>query len=46
MASEEKWDEISMEFEVRANFPNCIGTVDGKHVRIIKLIKSGSLYFN
>lgn len=44
--STEKWIEISMEFEVRANFPNCIGAVDGKHVRIIKPTKSGSLFFN
>lgn len=45
--SGEKWEEISMEFEVRANFPNCIGAVDGKHVRIIiKPIRSGSICFN
>jgi len=29
-----------------ANFPNCIGAVDGKHIRIINPAKSGSNYYN
>lgn len=44
--STEQWENISMEFEKRANFPNCIGAVDGKHIRIIKPTKSGSLFYN
>lgn len=44
--SMEKWQEISTNFANYANFPNCIGAVDGKHVRIIKPIRSGSLCFN
>ncbi|XP_050293722.1 uncharacterized protein LOC126734230 [Anthonomus grandis grandis] len=44
--STKKWENISMEFEELANFPNCIGAVDGKHIRIIKPTKSGSLFFN
>lgn len=28
------------------NFPHCIGAVDGKHVRIICPIRSGSMFFN
>jgi hypothetical protein len=42
----EKWQDIRYGFENSANFPNCIGALDGKHVRIIKRIKSGSRFFN
>lgn len=42
----EKWLEISSVFEKNANFPHCLGALDGKHIRIIKPTKSGSLYFN
>lgn len=44
--SEEKWKEIANGFQKLANFPNCIGALDGKHVRIIKPTKSGSLFYN
>jgi hypothetical protein len=27
----EDWKEIANGFKIRANFPNCIGAVDGKH---------------
>jgi hypothetical protein len=42
----EKWLQISSLFENNANFPHCLGALDGKHVRIIKPTKSGSLYYN
>ncbi|KAB0801951.1 hypothetical protein PPYR_04137, partial [Photinus pyralis] len=42
----EKWLEIASHFARYANFPNCIGAVDGKHIRIIKPINSGSTFFN
>lgn len=42
----EKLKEIAEDYEKRANFPHCIGSVDGKHVRVIKPQNSGSLYFN
>ncbi|CAI6368596.1 unnamed protein product [Macrosiphum euphorbiae] len=36
----DKWKSISQKFETRANFPNCIGAVDGKHVRIVHPLNS------
>lgn len=41
-----RWLQISSDFERNANFPHCLGALDGKHVRIIKPTKSGSLYHN
>ncbi|XP_001951483.2 putative nuclease HARBI1 [Acyrthosiphon pisum] len=46
LPTEEKWREISLDFEKNTNFPNCIGALDGKHIRVIKPIKSGSLFYN
>lgn len=42
----EEWENISKGFLENADFPNCIGAVDGKHIRMIKPCHSGSLYFN
>ncbi|KAF0715920.1 protein ALP1-like [Aphis craccivora] len=36
----DKWKSIAQKFETRANFPNCIGAVDGKHVRIVHHLNS------
>uniref|UniRef100_A0A1B6HZT2 DDE Tnp4 domain-containing protein n=1 Tax=Homalodisca liturata TaxID=320908 RepID=A0A1B6HZT2_9HEMI len=44
--SKDDWLRIASEFENRANFPNCLGAVDGKHIRIVKPPNSASLYFN
>nr|XP_022904739.1 protein ALP1-like [Onthophagus taurus] len=44
--TKEVWEDIARIFQQRANFPNCIGAVDGKHIRIIQPPRSGSLYFN
>ncbi|CAK1592530.1 unnamed protein product [Parnassius mnemosyne] len=44
--TKENWLKIAKDFHLRANFPNCIGAVDGKHVRIIKPYNSGSLCYN
>lgn len=40
------WNMISSGYEIRWNFPNCIGALDGKHVSVKAPKKSGSLYFN
>ncbi|KAJ8931153.1 hypothetical protein NQ314_015967 [Rhamnusium bicolor] len=37
----EDWLRIAEE-----NFPNCIGALDGKHVRLVKPELSGSNFFN
>ncbi|XP_025191472.1 protein ALP1-like [Melanaphis sacchari] len=44
--NEEKWLEIAEGYQQRAQFPNCIGAIDGKHIRVIKPHGSGSHYFN
>jgi hypothetical protein len=35
--TEEKWYEIAAGFQKQAQFPHCIGAIDGKHVRVLKL---------
>lgn len=40
------WKTIANNFNLKANFPNCIGAIDGKHIRMIRPCDSGSLYFN
>ncbi|KAG8224494.1 hypothetical protein J437_LFUL003217 [Ladona fulva] len=39
-----QWESIAQNFERKANFPHCIGAVDGKHIRIVN--PSNSMYFN
>ncbi|KAB0805310.1 hypothetical protein PPYR_02280 [Photinus pyralis] len=45
-STEEEWLKIARDFNVRWNFPNRGGAIDGKHVRITKPINSGSYYYN
>jgi len=40
------WIRTADEFYERTNFPNCIGAVDGKHIRIRKPNESVSQFFN
>lgn len=44
--TKEKWEAIASRFEKSAQFPHCLGAVDGKHIRIISPIHSGSMYYN
>lgn len=44
--TEERWKEITRDFENLWNFPNCIGATDGNHVRIQAPANSGSLFYN
>lgn len=41
-----EWEAISDGFEKRWNFPHVLGSLDGKHIDLIKPRKSGSVYFN
>lgn len=40
------WRVIAHGFRVRWDFPNCVGAIDGKEIRIKKPPQSGSQYFN
>ena len=44
--SVKRWKEISREFELMWNFPNCLGALDGKHIVMQAPARSGSEYFN
>lgn len=44
--TETRWKEIAERFQETCHFPNCLGAIDGKHVRIRKPKLSGSLFHN
>lgn len=44
--TEELWKKHAANFELKWSYPNCIGAIDGKHIRIRCLSKTGSLCFN
>ncbi|XP_050298758.1 putative nuclease HARBI1 [Anthonomus grandis grandis] len=43
---EDDWKVISKDFDERWNFPNCLGAMDGKHVRIASPPNIGSYFYN
>ncbi|XP_042868695.1 protein ALP1-like isoform X2 [Penaeus japonicus] len=44
--TQEDWLHISDEFKQNANFPNCLGALDGKHIRMKQPSDTGSLSYN
>ena len=44
--TEDDWIEIARKFYERTDFPNVIGALDGKHIRIVQPNGTGSMYFN
>jgi hypothetical protein len=42
----EKFKKIAQEYQSIWNFPQCLGAIDGKHVRIICPAHSGTISFN
>ena len=45
-SNEEEWKHIAQDFDTMWDFPNCLGAVDGKHVRIVPPADSGSYFYN
>lgn len=41
-----EWEQIAHGFNTKANFPHCLGAVDGKHIRLKKPANSGSMFIN
>ena len=44
--TEDEWICTGQQFERKWNFPNCLGAVDGKHVKITPPQGSGSYFWN
>lgn len=45
-STSDEWQAIAQDFETMWNFPNCAGSMDGKHIRIQASIHSGRDFFN
>lgn len=44
--TEDMWLNIADDFYKKTNYPNCVGTLDGKHIRCINPRAGGSNFFN
>jgi len=44
--SVDTFKSTAIEFHEKWNFPNCVGSIDGKHTRLRCPENSGSMYFN
>jgi len=44
--NKDQWKNIAKRYELLWNLPNCIDSIDGKHIRIEKLPNTGSSNFN
>jgi len=44
--TDERWQEISDAFRICSHFPNCLGAIDGKHIRVTKFPRSSSMNLN
>ncbi|XP_046685699.1 putative nuclease HARBI1 [Homalodisca vitripennis] len=42
----EEWKQIAQEYGEKWNFPNCLGSMDGKHIAITPPPGSGSYFYN
>lgn len=45
-ANASEWAKVAQDFEDKWHFPHCLGSIDGKHVRIVPPPGSGSFYYN
>lgn len=44
--TKENWAIVSNEFYSKWNMPNCLGAIDGKHIKLKCPPNAGSLYYN
>lgn len=44
--SEAKWKDIANRYYEPWNVPNCLGAIDGKHIRMKKFPNTGTQHFN
>ncbi|MCL4153914.1 UNVERIFIED_CONTAM: hypothetical protein GTU68_035447, partial [Idotea baltica] len=45
-STHEEWKEVAKEFDSLWQFPNCCGSIDGKHIRIKAPQNCGSYFYN